>query len=671
MHESSDRLTRTELKVLQVNVGNLCNQSCAHCHVGASPQGKNIMSRKVIDDILNFLSKNWGLTLDITGGAPELNPDFEYFVEKAHPLVKEIIVRSNLTVILEPGKEHLPEFYKKYGVHLICSLPCYTEGNVDAQRGYGVFKKSIEALKRLNQAGYSKGHGLPLDLVYNPGGAFLPPSPKKLEKDYKTRLRDEYGIDFNHLISITNVPIKRFKNFLKSRGEYEKYIDLLKTSFNPNVVDHLMCRTFLSVGYDGRLYDCDFNQVLGWALTDKEGNYLTIDKVSAKEFEGREILLGEHCFSCTAGCGSSCQGALADDQEAEPSDYCSGPTSGIRSGVREYYGKILSSKNDLKTSACCSSEVLPKVQREICGNIEPEILNKFYGCGSPIPQTIEGCAVLDLGCGTGRDVYIASKLVGPEGHIIGVDMTEEQLVIARKHLDKQMERFGFSKSNVTFKHGYIEELKGLGIGENSVDVVISNCVINLSPDKRSVFSGILRALKPGGELYFSDVFTGRRVPEHLQNDSVLRGECLGGAMYIEDFRRMLRDLGCLDFRVVSKRRISLDNEEIEARAGMIDFYSMTVRAFKLDLEDICEDYGQVAYYLGTIPDSPHEFILDDHHTFFTGKPMLVCGNTADMLSKTRFSRHFKIMGDKSVHLGPFPCGTVEKEEDSGGGCACC
>jgi SAM-dependent methyltransferase len=219
-----------------------------------------------------------------------------------------------------------------------------------------------------------------------------------------------------------------------------------------------------------------------------------------------------------------------------------------------------------------------------------------------------------------------------------------------------MARFGYSRPNVDFRKGYIEDLKELAIEDNSVDVVISNCVVNLSPDKSPVFSEIFRVLKPGGELYFSDVFAGRRVPEELRSDPVLRGECLSGALYIEDFRRLLRDVGCPDYRAVSKTRLSIDDPEIEAKVGMIEFCSVTVRAFKLDsLEDICEDYGQAAVYLGTIPHYPHEFTLDDHHVFVAGKPMLVCGNTASMLQETRYGKHFTVIGDRSTHFGPFDC----------------
>ena len=309
--------------------------------------------------------------------------------------------------------------------------------------------------------------------------------------------------------------------------------------------------------------------------------------------------------------------------------------------VREYYGVTLQTNGDLKTQACCTADAMPEYLKPILREIDDEITTKFYGCGSPIPYVLDGCTVLDLGCGTGRDVYLASKLVGPTGRVIGVDMTEQQLEVARRHVDAQTARFGLPAPNVEFHHGHIERLDEIGIADNSVDVVISNCVINLAPDKRRVFAEILRVLKGGGELYFSDIFAGRRVPESLAHDSVLRGECLGGAMYIEDFRRMLGELGVLDYRVMDSRRVALDDPEVEAKAGMIDFHSKTVRLFKLAaLEDICEDYGQVAVYRGTVPQSPHTFTLDDHHTFIAGKPMLVCGNTASMLQETRFARHF-------------------------------
>jgi arsenite methyltransferase len=337
--------------------------------------------------------------------------------------------------------------------------------------------------------------------------------------------------------------------------------------------------------------------------------------------------------------------------------------------VKEYYGNTLKQNSDLKTNACCTTESLPAWQKEILNQIDDEIINRFYGCGSPIPLDLKGKVVLDLGCGTGRDVFLASKLVGLQGRVIGIDMTDEQLDVARRLTRRQMERFGFNKPNVSFRTGFIEDLAAAGIEDNSIDVVISNCVINLSPDKRQVFSEIFRVLKPGGELYFSDVFSDRRVPEHLQNDPVLYGECLSGALYIEDFRRLLQDTGCPDYRVMNRSAISLDNEEIERKAGMINFTSMTIRAFKLEtLEDICEDYGQVAVYNGTIDHAPHRFVLDNHHIFETEKPMLVCGNTAAMVGETRFRSHFNVSGNRSVHYGPFDCSEPAGDDEAAGAC---
>lgn len=342
--------------------------------------------------------------------------------------------------------------------------------------------------------------------------------------------------------------------------------------------------------------------------------------------------------------------------------------------VREYYGRVLRGRKDLRTSSCCSTESITGEQRRAVEMIHPEILDRFYGCGSPIPLLLEGLVVLDLGCGSGRDAYIASAMVGAGGYVIGVDITEEQLGVAARHARSQAARFGFAEPNVSFRHGLIEDLAAVGVEDNSVDVVISNCVLNLSPDKPRVFSEIFRVLKPGGELYFSDVFARRRVPEGLCDDPVLYGECLGGAMYKEDFRRMLQAIGVRDHRVVSTRPIELEDPEVAEKAGGIGFYSATVRAFKLDsLEDICEDYGQTATYHGTVTGRPHRFDLDDHHQFTRGKPMLVCGNTAAMLSETRYAPHFSVTGDRAVHYGPFDCAPAEATQGGLGqiGGACC
>jgi SAM-dependent methyltransferase len=326
----------------------------------------------------------------------------------------------------------------------------------------------------------------------------------------------------------------------------------------------------------------------------------------------------------------------------------------ITESVRDYYGRVLKSSADLKTSACCLAESLPPHVAAVLPELHEEVKARFYGCGSPIPPALESATVLDLGCGSGRDCYVLSKLVGPKGRVIGLDMTDAQLDVARRHQAWHAGKFGWA--NTDFRHGYIEDLAGAGIADASVDLVVSNCVINLSPDKPRVLGEIFRALKPGGELYFSDVFADRRVPAALATDPVLLGECLGGALYVEDFRRLMAQSGCLDARVVSSAPLALTDPEIARKAGFIGFSSMTIRAFKLGLEDRCEDFGQVATYAGTIPELPHAFDLDDHHHFQAGKPLLVCGNTADMVSRTRYAPHFRVTGDKAVHHGLFDCG---------------
>jgi ubiquinone/menaquinone biosynthesis C-methylase UbiE len=339
--------------------------------------------------------------------------------------------------------------------------------------------------------------------------------------------------------------------------------------------------------------------------------------------------------------------------------------------VQEYYGKVLKTKADLQTSACCTADAMPDYLKPIAAKLHPEVQEKFYGCGSPIPEALAGKTVLDLGCGSGRDCYVLSSLVGENGKVIGVDMTEEQLAVAKRHSDYHAKEFGYQKSNITFHKGYIEDLASIGVESNSIDVVVSNCVINLSPNKEKVFEEIFRVLKPGGELYFSDVFSSRRIPKHLAEDPILLGECLGGALYTEDFRRMLLRVGCADYRIVANAPLDITNAEVNAKAGMIDFYSTTVRAFKLELEDRCEDFGQVACYLGGIEESPHTFKLDDHHLFKVGMPMLVCGNTVAMLSSSRFNKYFRIDGNMENHLGLFggrePLAPVTKQP-SGTGC---
>ena len=340
--------------------------------------------------------------------------------------------------------------------------------------------------------------------------------------------------------------------------------------------------------------------------------------------------------------------------------------------VQDYYGTQLQTSQDLLTNACCTDDI-PLAHRRILAQLAPEVLDKYYGCGVCVPDAIEGLTVLDLGSGSGRDAYLLSKLVGEAGRVIGVDMTEEQLDVARRHVAFHTESFGYSQPNVEFRHGYIEDLQAAGLADHSVDLVVSNCVLNLSTDKAATYREIFRVLKPGGELFIADVFADRRVPETLRQDPVLYGECLSGAMYTEDFRRLLLELGVADYRLVSSRRLTINNPEIEAKVGNIGFYSLTVRAFKLDLEDRCEDHGQVATYLGSVPGQPHQFVLDDHHTFETGRPVLVCGNTAAMLARTRYASHFRVLGDESQHFGLFDCGPVPAAGVAGEaapGCGC-
>jgi ubiquinone/menaquinone biosynthesis C-methylase UbiE len=344
-------------------------------------------------------------------------------------------------------------------------------------------------------------------------------------------------------------------------------------------------------------------------------------------------------------------------------------TLSLLDSVKHYYGQVLNSSADLKTSACCLSERMPDYLLPILHELHPEVRDRFYGCGSPFPPALEGATVLDLGCGSGRDCYLLSKLVGPKGRVIGVDMTDEQIAVADRHRAYHAERFGYA--NVEFRQGYIEDLLSCGIADGSVDLVISNCVLNLSPEKSRVFQEIFRVLKPGGELYFSDVFADRRIPQALTHDPLLLGECLSGAMYVEDFRRLMANVGCADARVVSRAPLDITQPEIAQRIGFVGFESITWRAFKIAMEDRCEDYGQVATYVGTVAHQPHAFVLDDHHRFETGKPMLVCGNTADMLQQGRYAGAFQVHGSKQHHFGLFNCAPTTANASAGAAPSCC
>jgi radical SAM/Cys-rich protein len=269
-----------------------------------------MMSRDTVEGVLSFLAATKIPTIDITGGAPELNPNFDYLAQSAAGLGRHVMDRCNLTVIFEPGKEYLPEFFKRYKVEVVCSLPCYSEENVDRQRGKGTFDLSIRALKILNELGYGRPQSpLVLNLVYNPVGPHLPPAQEKLEGDYKRELSEKFGIEFNHLYCLANMPITRYETHLKLRGEYDKYIELLEQRFNPATLEQVMCRSLISVGWEGAIYDCDFNQMLDLPLRDGEGRPLNISSLSPDQVL-RPITVGDHCYACTAGSGSSCGGAL-------------------------------------------------------------------------------------------------------------------------------------------------------------------------------------------------------------------------------------------------------------------------------------------------------------------------------------------------------------------------
>jgi radical SAM/Cys-rich protein len=304
-------LRRTRARILQVNLGKRCDLACHHCHVEAGPNRTEVMDAATAERVIAFLRRNPALeVLDLTGGAPELNPRFRWLVQRARALGRGVIDRCNLTVFFQPEQEDTPEFLAENEVRVVASLPCYTRDNVDAQRGRGVFDRSVEALHRLNRLGYGKpGSHLELDLVYNPMGPHLPPAEDELEARFRRELRELFGIEFHRLVAIANMPIKRFARVLAREGRREAYQTLLVDHFNPATVSRLMCRDTLSVSWDGRLYDCDFNQMLEIPLGGKQRALGDLDEIS--ELDGTPVATDAHCFGCTAGAGSSCGGALA------------------------------------------------------------------------------------------------------------------------------------------------------------------------------------------------------------------------------------------------------------------------------------------------------------------------------------------------------------------------
>lgn len=314
LQQNKVNIQRIPTTILQLNIGLYCNQACSHCHVDSSPYRTEMMSHTIASKCIDILDSSPSIdTLDLTGGAPELCTEFRWLVQQARQRNKKVIDRCNLTVLLEPGQEDLADFLAHHQVHIIASLPCYAEKNVNQQRGSGVFDKSILALQRLNTLGYGTGASpLQLDLVYNPNGAFLPPSQASLERDYKLRLKQDFNIEFNNLFTITNMPIQRFAESLYRKGELDKYMEVLRGAFNPTTTASVMCRDTLSVGWDGRLFDCDFNQQMGLGLGTAGGDGVktVFDITSVDDLQRTDILVGNHCFGCTAGSGSSCQGAL-------------------------------------------------------------------------------------------------------------------------------------------------------------------------------------------------------------------------------------------------------------------------------------------------------------------------------------------------------------------------
>ncbi|MEL7487303.1 MAG: methyltransferase domain-containing protein [Pseudomonadota bacterium] len=352
-------------------------------------------------------------------------------------------------------------------------------------------------------------------------------------------------------------------------------------------------------------------------------------------------------------------------------------TSVIQENVKEYYGKTLQSSDDLATDACCTIDSIPLHVRVLLADVHPDVSSRYYGCGLIAPLALDGCRVLDLGSGAGQDAFILSRLVGESGSVVGVDMTPEQLAVARDHRDWHAERYGYAASNVDFIEGDIERLGELGLAPESFDVIVSNCVINLCSDKKAVFAAARDLLKPGGEFYFSDVYADRRLPEDLKNDREAHGECLAGALYWNDFLTIAREAGFADPRLVTDRPLGIGSPTLKAKLDPAAFHSATYRLFRIDgLEPACEDYGQAVIYKGGVEHAETTFALDNHHFIEKGRVFPVCGNTYRMLNESRFASHFEFIGDWSTHYGIFPgCGTAApfgeaSQEDAVSG-ACC
>ncbi len=327
--------------------------------------------------------------------------------------------------------------------------------------------------------------------------------------------------------------------------------------------------------------------------------------------------------------------------------------------VRNYYGKVLEKSEDLRTDACCTPGDMPSFLKSALANVHDEVLAKYYGCGLVVPEALEGTRILDLGCGSGRDVYALAQLVGVKGEVVGVDMTPEQLDVAMRHVEWHREKFGFAISNTSFLEGNIEKLTELELERNSFDVIVSNCVINLSGDKRAVLEGAFDLLKSGGELYFADVYADRRLGESIKADPILIGECLGGALYWNDFLSLAMEVGFGDPRLVTSRTLDVNDERLKEKLGAAQFSSATYRLFKLEgLEKGCENYGQTVIYRGGVAHHDECFRLDAHHLIPKDGIFPVCGNTWRMLADTRFKPYFEFVGNFDHHYGMFPgCGS--------------
>jgi len=641
-------LLKDKFDLIQINIGDRCNQMCSHCHVGASPKGIKNMDAKTSEKIIQKIKNLDVKTVEFTGGTPEMNPNFASFIKMLSEAGKNLTVRTSLTVLKDKNYSHFLALYKKYNVKVIASLPSVFEDATTKQRGEGVYNSTIDILKSLNDMGYGRGD-LKLDLVYNPVGTYLPASQAELEADFKKILKEKFDIHFNSLATIVNIPIKRFKLDLIKNNQLDSYMQTLKTNYNEDTLKNIMCRSFLSIDYRGYIYDCDFNLSLGLRVKGYEDvKFWDIDFDNFKP----QISFDSHCYACTVNCGSSCHGEVIENFDA-------------KENAKEYYGEVLSSSNDLKTTACCTLDMIPKRVKDTLPYIMDEIKDRYYGCGSPMPLVLEAQTMLDLGCGSGRDVYILSKLVGQNGFVYGIDMTANQINVAKKYQKEQAKRFEYDKINTNFIHGYIENIDK-HFKANSIDIITSNCVINLLADKKEILKKVYNLLKDGGEFYFSDVYANRRLPKHMREDKVLHGECLGGALYSNDFVRYAIEAGFVEPRIVSQKDIEITDKEVQKLVGKTKFCSITYRLWKIpNLDFVCEDYGQFAVYLGGIKDSEDEFELDINHLFEANRPEHVCKNTADMLSKTRYKDYFKIIGDTKIHFGAFSgCATLATQEEN-------